>query len=145
MYELRIALSELVLRDTYVVLEPGPDRTAAFCEHPIHHFRLVPPYAGRRPRRLRKNALTGAFLGTIPINTGGHPSGGLWALEFGTGGSNGSPNTLFFNDGINREMDGLFGDITAVPGPIVGAGLPGLIAAASGLMVWWRRRRSYGF
>jgi uncharacterized protein (TIGR03118 family) len=85
--------------------------------------------------------VTGALLGTIPINTDGHPSGGLWALEFGTGGSNGSPNTLFFNDGINREMDGLFGAITAVPGPIAGAGLPGLILAGGGLLAWWRRRR----
>ena len=35
--------------------------------------------------------------------------GGLWALGFGTGGSNGSPNTLFsfFTDGINGEMDEL--------------------------------------
>jgi hypothetical protein len=85
---------------------------------------------------------SGNLVGTIPINVGmGNTAGGLWALGFGTGlGMNGSPDTLFFTDGIDGEMHGLLGAIN-VPGPIAGAGLPGLIAACGGLFGCWRRRK----
>jgi uncharacterized protein (TIGR03118 family) len=62
------------------------------------------------------NPGTGAFEGTIPINVGsGNTPGALWALDFGIGGSNGSPNTLYFTDGINVQADGLFGAISVAP------------------------------
>jgi uncharacterized protein (TIGR03118 family) len=57
--------------------------------------------------------INGKFHGTILIDTGGNLPGGLWTIAFGVGGSNGSPDILYFADGINGEKDGLFGAISA--------------------------------
>jgi len=59
----------------------------------------------------------GKFHGTIPIDIGANSPGGLWAIGFGVGGSNGSPDTLYFLDGINGENNGLFGAIYRLHGP----------------------------
>jgi len=80
------------------------------------------------------------FEGTIPVDAGmAQKPGGLWSLSFGTGGLNGSPNVLYFTDGINGETAGLFGAIVSVPEPSTWAmmlvGLGGL-----GLVVRRRRR-----
>ena len=81
------------------------------------------------------DSVTGAFLGSIAINTGINTPGGLWQIGFGNGGNNGDPNTLYFTDGINGEKDGLFGAITAVPEPLTislyCAGLMGVMGLAA--------------
>jgi uncharacterized protein (TIGR03118 family) len=66
---------------------------------------------------------THKLVGTIPISAGsGNTPGGLWTLTFGGAGNDGSPNTLYFTDGIDGETHGLFGAITSVP--LVGASTP---------------------
>ena len=84
--------------------------------------------------------ITGAFIGTIAIDVGLHEPGGLWALNFGTGGMNGDPNTLFFTDGIDGEQHGLFGSLTPIPEPSSLA----LLAAAMGIFGAIRVRRRSG-
>jgi uncharacterized protein (TIGR03118 family) len=85
------------------------------------------------------NPVTDALVGSIDVNPGiGNTAGGLWSIVFGGGGMDGTPNTLFFTDGINGEKDGLFGSLTAVPEPPTWAMM---LAGFGGLALLAARRR----
>ena len=77
-----------------------------------------------------------------PQTISGHSSTEFGALEsFLTGyaANHMSAYYLLHQDGL---QDQVFAVPAAVPGPIAGAGLPGLILASGGLLGWWRRRKS---
>jgi hypothetical protein len=81
-----------------------------------------------------------ATTGYVPFLTGNdelsHP------LPLDTSGRLASLFTLFpfyIFEGTNGNV--LLASISTAPGPIAGAGLPGLILACGGLLGWWRRRQ----
>ena len=85
------------------------------------------------------NPVTDALAGTIAVNPGaGNAPGGLWSIVFGASGSDGTPNTLFFTDGINGETGGLVGSITAAPEPSTWAMM---LLGFGGLAFFGARRR----
>ncbi|HTX38865.1 MAG TPA: TIGR03118 family protein [Bryobacteraceae bacterium] len=62
------------------------------------------------------NPTTGALVGQLTDqNSNPIQISGLWALQFGNGGSGGDPNTLFFTAGTAGETHGLFGSIETSP------------------------------
>ena len=84
------------------------------------------------------NPVTDALVGSIDVNPGMGTPGGLWSIVFGGSGSDGTPNTLFFTDGVNGETGGLFGSLTAVPEPSTWAMM---LAGFGGLALLAARRR----
>jgi uncharacterized protein (TIGR03118 family) len=85
------------------------------------------------------NPVTGAFLGTLRNNVGSPiVNQDLWAIVVDPGATN--PNAIYFTAGIDRQTEGLFGELTSAapePGSLVFGALG---CVAFGLLA--RRRRA---
>lgn len=85
------------------------------------------------------------FLQAFLTNGGGN--NGWYVNSIGQNGTvhifRSDENQFFDNVDVALGAFDVIGSISAVPGPIAGAGLPGVVFASGAFLAWWRRKRKY--
>jgi hypothetical protein len=82
------------------------------------------------------STLLGSFFGVM---NAGQPDQPTWYFDIHAG-SGEAITKLVLSGNCCFESDNYSAILSSVPGPIAGAGLPGLILASGGLLGWWRQR-----
>jgi hypothetical protein len=82
------------------------------------------------------------FLGAFGSTYDVCPGCGFEAADLDTVSFSGNVVTFHNYYGVPGDFARIIVDPSPVPGPVVGAGLPGLILASGGLLGWWRRRKA---
>jgi hypothetical protein len=146
----------------FVVSGPAP-QTTLFIGNPVFYSAWNVFFTGTSLTLTMAPApLTSAFYDADPFNgpVFSVVSGNAFGSVTGVTSNNPdctpcNPVTAFVSGGslfVNWEgaggvvgdtvtVDFTVGRASAVPSPVIGAGLPGLISASGGLLAWWRRKR----